>query len=74
MKNKPHPKRWKIALLTWIAIYPTITILLAVMNNILDKIDLMPIRTLILTLIVVPFMVYLIVPFLQKRFAKWLES
>ncbi len=52
MKDKPHPKRWKIALLTWIAIYPTITILLAVMNNILDKIDLMPIRTLILTLIV----------------------
>lgn len=69
-----HPKKWKIAVLTWIAIYPTITLLLALSGGLLSKIDLLPLRTLVLTLVMVPFMVFLFVPFLQKKFSKWLLS
>ena len=69
-----QPKKWKIAVLTWAAIYPTITLLLAASGSLLSKIDLLPLRTLVLTLVMVPFMVFFLVPLLQKSFSKWLQS
>jgi hypothetical protein len=74
MVHKNAPKKWKIAVLTWIAIYPTITALLAVSEGVLYKIQPMPLRTLALTIVLVPFMVFLLVPFLQRKLSKWLQS
>ncbi|AYB31900.1 hypothetical protein [Chryseolinea soli] len=71
---KTQPKRWKISVLTWIAIYPTLTILFGLFGDIFNRINPMPLRTLAITLIVVPFMVFLLMPFLFKKLSKWLES
>lgn len=69
-----HPKRWKISILTWVAIYPTLTILFGLFGDIFNQITPMPLRTLVITLIVVPFMVFLLMPFLFKKLSKWLEA
>lgn len=68
MKQAP---RWKFAIMVWIAIYPSITIVSLLLSPILLKLPI-PLRTLILTLILVPLMVFIIMPFLQKILAKWL--
>jgi antibiotic biosynthesis monooxygenase (ABM) superfamily enzyme len=74
MAYKDHPKKWKMAILTWIAIYPTITILLALSEGVLHKIQPMPLRTLAFTLVLVPLMVFLLVPLLQRKLSQWLHS
>lgn len=68
------PKKWKMAVIIWIAIYPTITTLFFLLGSVLLKIPYLPVRTLILTLIVVPLMVFVLLPFLQKVFKNWLSK
>lgn len=68
------PKKWKMAILIWIAIYPTITILFTLLGPQLMKISFLPLRTLVLTLIVVPLMVFVLIPLLQKLLGKWLQK
>jgi antibiotic biosynthesis monooxygenase (ABM) superfamily enzyme len=70
--TKP-PKKWKMAILIWIAIYPTVTIIAILFGSLFEKIALLPLRTLASTLIVVPIAVYAIVPALQKVLNKWLS-
>ncbi|WP_433561536.1 hypothetical protein ACQP1O_28600 [Nocardia sp. CA-151230] len=53
------------ALVTWIAVYPTITITLALIGPTTADTPL-PLRTLVLTIIVVPIVIYLLVPILTK--------
>ncbi|MFE3001864.1 hypothetical protein ACFXG4_43675 [Nocardia sp. NPDC059246] len=53
------------ALITWIAVYPTITITLALIGPTTAHTPL-PFRTLLLTIIVVPIVIYLLVPVLTK--------
>jgi hypothetical protein len=71
--TKP-PKKWKMAILIWIAIYPTVTIIAILFGSLFEKIDLLPLRTLASTLIVVPIAVYAIVPALQKVLYNWLNK
>jgi antibiotic biosynthesis monooxygenase (ABM) superfamily enzyme len=68
-----QPKKWKMAILTWIAIYPTITILLLIADPLLDKLGSIPSRTLLLSLVMVPFMVFLLMPILLKLCRHWLQ-
>ncbi|MCC6582161.1 MAG: hypothetical protein IT271_00515 [Chitinophagales bacterium] len=68
MKQAP---RWKFAVMVWIAIYPSITLVSLILSPVLIKLPI-PLRTLVLTLILVPLMVFIIMPFLQKLLAKWL--
>lgn len=63
----------KRAFLIWLAIYPLITLLFLLMGDFLIRFPI-PIRTLILTGIAVPIVFYVILPFYNKVFAKWLES
>ena len=63
----------KRAFLVWLAIYPLVTLLFYLLGDILLLVPL-PLRTLVLTLIAVPLMSYLILPFYQKLFAKWLNK
>jgi antibiotic biosynthesis monooxygenase (ABM) superfamily enzyme len=67
------PKKWKMVILIWIAIYPTVTIIAILFGNLLEKIDPLPLRTLASTLIVVPVAVYALVPALQKLLNNWLS-
>lgn len=70
--SKP-PKKWKMAILIWIAIYPTVTLTAILFGNLFEKIDPLPLRTLASTIIVVPIAVYALVPALQKLLNNWLS-
>ncbi len=60
--------KFKQALITWIAIYPLITIILWLFGDQLAQLP-VPLRTLILTVILVPLMVFWAVP----RLRQWLH-
>ncbi|MEM8831261.1 MAG: hypothetical protein AAGE96_18160 [Cyanobacteria bacterium P01_G01_bin.19] len=64
--------RHKLFLLTWLAIYPLITIILHFFGKYLNLLPL-PIRTLILTGILVYLMTYWIMPALLKLFNSLLD-
>ncbi len=59
------PRRQKQALVTWLAIYPSITLVLWLFRP-LGLLELpLPLRTLVLTALLVPAMVYVLVPILS---------
>jgi antibiotic biosynthesis monooxygenase (ABM) superfamily enzyme len=70
----PHrgpPNRHKMALLTWMGIYPLITTLLLVLGPfLLGKLP-VPAVTLILTGILVPTMTYVVMPLMLKVTGDW---
>ena len=66
------PKKWKMAVLIWLAIYPLITLLFAFGGSLLMQINPLPLRTLVITLIAVPIMVFIFIPALQKMLKNWL--
>lgn len=61
-----------MAILIWIAIYPTVTLIAILFGKHFEKINPLPLRTLATTLIVVPIAVYALVPALQKVLNNWL--
>lgn len=72
-KPKVQPPRYKLFLLTWLAIYPLITVILFLFGQYLNLLPL-PLRTLILTGILVYLMTYWIMPNLTKLFQTWLKA
>jgi antibiotic biosynthesis monooxygenase (ABM) superfamily enzyme len=68
------PKKWKMAVLIWLAIYPTITLIFAVFGKYLIEINPLPLRTLAITLVIVPLMVFVLLPNLQKLVCNWLTK
>jgi antibiotic biosynthesis monooxygenase (ABM) superfamily enzyme len=60
-----------MAVLIWLAIYPMITLLLAVLGPALAGLPL-PLRSLVLSLILVPYMVFVGIPTVTRVFRKWL--
>ena len=68
------PKKWKLAILIWIAIYPTITSIFFLFGKYLIQINPLPLRTLAITLVIVPLMVFVLLPQLQKLFKNWLHN
>lgn len=61
-----------MAILIWLGIYPTITTVLWLLSPVIASLPL-PLKTLCLTLVVVPTMVWVVLPFLQKRLKNWLK-
>ncbi|WP_405494962.1 hypothetical protein [Nocardia sp. NBC_00511] len=59
------PSMHRRALITWIAVYPTITIALALIGPATAQLPLL-VRTFVLTAIVVPCVVYVLVPMLTR--------
>jgi antibiotic biosynthesis monooxygenase (ABM) superfamily enzyme len=70
MKNPP---KWKFAIMVWIAIYPSITLVQFLIGDSLLELP-VPIRSLILTLILVPLMVFVLLPGLRKILNNWLHN
>lgn len=68
-----QPPRWKFAVMVWIAIYPTITIVNFLIGDYIKTLPL-PIKTLIMTGILVPLMVFVLLPFLGKILGNWLKK
>ena len=66
------PPRYRQAILVWLAIYPTITLLLELGGPLINDWPL-PLRTLALTAVAVPTMVFVLLPALQRWFGAWLR-
>jgi antibiotic biosynthesis monooxygenase (ABM) superfamily enzyme len=71
--QRATPPRYKMFLLTWLAIYPLITAILWLFSSFLALFPL-PLRTLILTGVLVYLMTYIVMPKLMKLFYRWLNS
>jgi antibiotic biosynthesis monooxygenase (ABM) superfamily enzyme len=68
----PMPSRWKMAVVVWLAIYPCLTFLLWLAGPRIASWAL-PLRTLALTALLVPLMVFLLLPAVQRLLAPWLR-
>jgi antibiotic biosynthesis monooxygenase (ABM) superfamily enzyme len=66
-----RPPRYKQAVITWLAVYPALTVTLAVLGPMMETWPL-PLRTLLVTLLLVPIVVYVILPLLNRAFRGWL--
>lgn len=67
------PPRWKVAVVTWLGIFPTVYVLFVVTQDLLKSWPLLP-RTLVLTLAVVVVMTWLVAPQLTRLLRPWLFS
>lgn len=67
----PQPPRYKQAIITWLGVYPALTVTLAVLGPAMESWPL-PLRTLLVTLLMVPALIWLILPFLRRMFRSWL--
>lgn len=73
MENKSKNGKHKMAFIIWLAIYPLITVLYHFSGAYLQPLP-TALRTLVLTVVAVPVMVYLLVPMLSRFFRVWLEK
>ena len=69
--SQPNPH--KMAVTTWLAVYPLITLLLLIFEPVFQGVAL-PVRTLFLTTIMVPLLIYWIMPLATSHFRSWLAS
>jgi antibiotic biosynthesis monooxygenase (ABM) superfamily enzyme len=67
------PNRHKMVLLTWVGIWPTITIVLSFALPVLLPRFPLPVVTLIVTIFVVPLMGYVVMPTLLRLFGSWVR-
>jgi antibiotic biosynthesis monooxygenase (ABM) superfamily enzyme len=67
---KPPP-RYKMALITWLAIFPLISGINVLLGSFLNQLPLL-IRTIILTVVLVILMTYVVMPRMTRLFSRWL--
>lgn len=69
--GEPSPPRYKMAVVTWLAVFPTITAIFLLLSPVLNALPFL-LRTLLLTLIMVSLMTYVIMPRMTRLFSPWL--
>jgi antibiotic biosynthesis monooxygenase (ABM) superfamily enzyme len=67
---KPPPK-YKMTFVSWLALYPTVTIIFLLFGDLLAQVPLL-LRTLLITAVVMVAMSYLLMPRFTRWFAFWL--
>lgn len=65
--------KWKFAIMIWLAIYPAITLLTYLIGDKINYLPL-PLKTLIMTGILVPLMFFVLLPLLRKILGNWLNK
>ena len=65
------PPRYKMMIVTWLAIFPLITAINAIAAPLLDPLPVV-VRALLMTSIAVPTMTYLVMPRMTRLFRRWL--
>lgn len=70
---QPNPPRWKVAVVTWLGICPTVYLLFWLTGDLLEDWGLLP-RTIVLTAAVVVLMTWAIAPQLTRLLRPWLFS
>ncbi|WP_445714876.1 hypothetical protein [Flavobacterium sp.] len=68
-----QPPKWKFAVMVWLAIYPTITLVTFLIGDYIKNLPL-PLKTLIMTGILFPLMVFVLLPILRKLMGNWLNK
>jgi antibiotic biosynthesis monooxygenase (ABM) superfamily enzyme len=68
--HKP-PKRWKMAIVTWLGIWPIVMVLQLVLNPLIEDVPFVP-RVAIFTIFVVGLITYVVMPQLVRLFRPWL--
>jgi antibiotic biosynthesis monooxygenase (ABM) superfamily enzyme len=66
------PPRWKTAVVVWLAIYPSLTLILWLAGPTIRDWP-VALRTLVLTAVLVPLMVFVLLPALQHLLGPWLR-
>jgi antibiotic biosynthesis monooxygenase (ABM) superfamily enzyme len=69
----PGPPRYKLALLTWAGAYAVITLILGVLGPTMAAWPL-PVRTLLLSAMMVAALTWLVIPSLTRLFRGWLVA
>lgn len=64
---------WKMALLTWIGLWPTVTVVMWVVRPQLAGLP-VPVQTLLMTGLIVPTMAWVHMPLLTRLFRGWLAA
>ena len=67
------PPRWKVAVVTWLGIFPTVYLLFSLLGLVLNPWPLLP-RLMVLTLLVVGLMTWLVAPMLTRLLKPWLYA
>ena len=65
------PPRYKMALVSWLAVFPLITLISTVLQHPLGQLPIV-LRAMVITAIAVPTMTYLLMPQMTRIFAAWL--
>ena len=69
--SAPPPPAYKMAVLTWITIFPLITLVVIALDPLLEKLDLVP-RLAVTTAVTVPIMTWLVMPRITRLLRSWL--
>jgi uncharacterized protein len=67
----PPPPRYKMALLTWITLFPLITLVVLALEPILEELTRVP-RLALTTAVTVPIMTWLVMPRVTRLLHRWL--
>jgi len=73
MENNSQPKKYKFAFLIWLFIYPVFTLLSKSLMPLMTEMPSL-LQNFILSLILVPLMVWGYIPYINKRFFNWLRK
>ncbi|KXS54912.1 MAG: hypothetical protein AWU57_723 [Marinobacter sp. T13-3] len=65
------PARWKMTIVSWLALYPAVTLVFALFGDWLAQIPLL-IRTMLVTMVVMGLMSYVLMPRMTRWFSFWL--
>jgi antibiotic biosynthesis monooxygenase (ABM) superfamily enzyme len=65
------PPRWKVAVVTWLGIFPTVYLSFLLLGDVLAPWPLLP-RIMVLTVLVVSLMTWFVAPQLTRLFKPWL--
>lgn len=69
--GEPAPPRYKMAVVTWLAVFPLITAIFILFRPVLSQLPFL-LRTLVLTLVMVTLMTYVVMPRMTRLFSFWL--
>ena len=70
-EGDPPPPRYKMAVVTWIAVFPLATVLFMLLNPLLGGSSVV-LRTLVFTIVMVSLMTYVVMPRMTRLFSFWL--
>ncbi len=69
--GEPAPPRYKMAIVTWLAVFPVVAVIFSLFGQWLNLLPTL-LRTLVFTLVMVTLMTYVIMPRMTRLFSFWL--